>query len=800
MQSPFLTLFLEIDEKDMFVEETAMIIEEIIKQRIQGVKNKNGAYTTPAFPKLVYVLDEHNCLKGGKYDYITKLCAKCNVERIYPDYISAKVMRKLHDGEVFSCMGCVDGKEVVPYRYKGINYVESFERMWGRLLKDFKEKPQTVGSYNLYINVENVQVYDSSKQDFVDVYRIIRNIQSQWLDLKFSNGRCLRCTIDHPFETQNRGVVQAKDLSPDDIILMNKYLDLGVDTTYSDTDLKKAWMYGVALCDSSYKGTLNISLGSDEKEVIAKFTVYADELYDLEMYEYPLNRGKKGSYIDLRARGNGSTSISIRHEYKEQFEGLRKSERHIPTCIWNSPREVRLAFLAGMLDADGYINVHGNSVARVQIGSTNKELALQQMYLVQSLGYFCRMYKNHYNKKDYSKVRYLCEFDSCLELDNYLTLSKKKSHNLDISRTHDSIYSSEVISLTEKTFLEYEDYSYDVTTETEHFDVSGIYSHNCRSFLSEWKDENGDYKWEGRFNQGVVSINLPQVGLIANGDMDLFWEELEKRLYICFKALMCRHKALEGTLSDVSAIHWQNGCLARLEEGETIDKYLHDGYSTLSLGYIGLYETTVAMLGVSHTTLEGKEFALKVLNRLKQATENWKAETGLGFGLYGTPAESLCYRFCKIDKEKFGVVEDITDKGWYTNSYHVDVRENINAFDKLAFESKFQEISTGGCISYVELPNLQNNIEAVEELIKYIYDTIMYAEFNSKSDYCLECNYNGEIKTVLDEKGDLVWECPNCHNRNQNRMIVVRRTCGYLGQEFWNVGKTKEIASRVLHL
>lgn len=428
-QSPFLTLFLQLDDNDNYIEEVAMIVEEIIKQRIQGVKNKNGVYTTPAFPKLVYVLDENNCLKGGKYDYITQLCIDCNIKRIYPDYISAKVMRRLHDNEVYSPMG-------------------------------------------------------------------------------------------------------------------------------------------------------------------------------------------------------------------------------------------------------------------------------------------------------------------------------------------------------------------------------------CRSLLSEWKNENGDYVWESRFNQGVVSINLPQIGLLANGDMDLFWEELEKRLALCFKALICRHKALEGTISDVSPIHWQNGALARLKEGETIDKLLHGGFSTISLGYIGLYETTMAMLGVSHTTPEGKEFAKKLLLRLREATNNWKAETGLGFGLYGTPAESLCYRFAEIDKKKFGVIEDITDKGYYTNSYHIDVREPVNAFDKFAFEAEFQEISSGGCISYVEVPNLKNNREALEELVKYIYDTILYAEFNGKSDYCLDCGYSGEIVTVPDEdnNGELVWECPCCRNRNQKRMIVTRRTCGYLGAQYWNVGKTKEISKRVLHL
>lgn len=426
-QSPFLTLFLQVDDADPYKEDVAMIIEEILRQRIQGIKNEKGVWVTPAFPKLVYVLDENNCFNGGEYDYLTDLCVECNAKRIYPDYISAKKMRETYEGNVFSPMG-------------------------------------------------------------------------------------------------------------------------------------------------------------------------------------------------------------------------------------------------------------------------------------------------------------------------------------------------------------------------------------CRSFLAPWKNEDGNYKWEGRFNQGVVSINLPQIGLIANGDMDLFWEKLEERLCICFKALMCRHKALEGVISDVSPIHWRNGAIARLKEGEKIDKLLHDGYSTISLGYIGVYEMTKAMLGVSHTAPEGKEFALKVLNRLKQATNDWKAETGLGFGLYGTPAESLCYRFAEVDKKKFGVIEDITDKGYYTNSYHVDVREKIDAFSKFAFESEFQTISSGGAISYIETPNMNNNLEALKELVVFIYNNIMYAEFNGKSDFCFDCGFSGEIVTIPDENGDLVWECPCCHNRNQKRMNVTRRTCGYLGEQFWNVGKTKEIASRELHL
>ena len=422
-QSPFVTVFLNLDPKDEYIEENAMIVEEILRQRLEGIKNEVGVYVTPAFPKLVYVLDEHNCLKGGKYDYITKLAVRCSAKRLYPDYISAKKMRENYEGNVFSPMG-------------------------------------------------------------------------------------------------------------------------------------------------------------------------------------------------------------------------------------------------------------------------------------------------------------------------------------------------------------------------------------CRSFLTPWKDENGNYKFEGRFNQGVVSLNLPQMGIVARGDEEKFWKIFDERLELCYEALMCRHKALEGTTSDVSPIHWQYGAIARLEKGEKIDKLLHGGYSTLSLGYIGLYEVTKLMTGVSHTTPKGEEFALKVMNHLRSATDRWRKETGIHFSLYGTPAESLCYRFARIDMDRFGVIEDVTDKGYYTNSYHVDVREKIDAFSKFKFESQFQKISAGGAISYVEIPNMRHNLEALEELVKFIYDNIQYAEFNTKSDYCHVCGYDGEI--IIND--DLEWECPQCGNKDHDKMNVTRRTCGYLGENFWNVGKTKEIAARVLHI
>ena len=422
-QSPFVTIFLNLQEDDEYIEENAMIIEEIIRQRYEGIKNEKGVYVTPAFPKLIYVLDEHNCLKGGKYDYLTRMAVKCSAKRMYPDYISAKKMRENYEGNVFSCMG-------------------------------------------------------------------------------------------------------------------------------------------------------------------------------------------------------------------------------------------------------------------------------------------------------------------------------------------------------------------------------------CRSFLSPWKDENGNYKFEGRFNQGVVSLNLPQIAIMADGDEDKFWKLMDERLEICYEALMCRHNALIGVKSDTSPVHWQYGAIARLEKGEVIDKYLMNGYSTLSLGYIGVYEMTKLMKGVSHTDPKGREFAMRVMNYMKAACVKWKADTGLGFALYGTPAESLCYRFARIDKARFGTIKDVTDKGYYTNSYHVDVREEIDAFSKFKFEADFQTISSGGAISYVEVPNMKNNLEAMEDVVRFIYDNIQYAEFNTKSDYCHVCGYDGEI--IINDEGE--WECPNCGNKDHDKMNVTRRTCGYLGENFWNVGKTKEIKARVLHL
>jgi len=326
----------------------------------------------------------------------------------------------------------------------------------------------------------------------------------------------------------------------------------------------------------------------------------------------------------------------------------------------------------------------------------------------------------------------------------------------------------------------------------------------CRSFLTvedSQRNADGSHKFYGRFNQGVVTINLVDVACSSNGDMDLFWKILDERLELCHRALRCRHERLLGTPSDVAPILWQNGALARLKKGETIDKLLFGGYSTISLGYAGLYEMCVRMTGKSHTDPEARPFALKVMQRLNDKCAEWKAAENISYSVYGTPMESTTYKFAKCLQKRFGVIKGVTDKNYITNSYHVHVTEKIDAFSKLKFESDFQKLSPGGAISYVEVPNLQDNIEAVIEVMKFIYDNIMYAELNTKSDYCECCGYNGEIQIINDEKtGKLVWECPNCGNRNQDKMSVARRTCGYIGTQFWNQGRTQEIKDRVLHL
>lgn len=502
-QSPFVTLFLNLDTNSEYVKENAMIIEEIIKQRLEGIKNEKGVYITPAFPKLVYVLDEHNCLKGGEYDYLTKLAVKCSAKRLYPDYISAKKMRENYEGNVFSPMGCVDGKEVIPYRFMGITHIESFERMWNNLSTMFSPQLQNPNQEHLYMDVKGVEVFDTKTRQFTEVKRVIRNISNEWVNIKFSNGRVLRCTSDHPFETENRGIVYAKDLTNEDILLVNK---TRIPTCEFNTcELERAWLLGFLLCDGCYASSVTASIDANGEDDIQERFIYSLKLlYNVEVKVVERDRGPKGHYKDLIVKGNGDGSIKLRYDLIQLFGGIKKSDRHIPDFIWSSNEPVRLAFMAGMMDADGYINNSEYNESKVQIGSTNKELAIQQMYLLQSIDYRSSIYMNHYNTSDVNKVRYRVECKIGMDLVRYMACEKKKMHFTPyiVDNRNNSIYYENICSPTEIIHMNYTNYSYDVTTESEHFEISGLYSHNCRSFLSTWKDENGNYKFEGRFNKG----------------------------------------------------------------------------------------------------------------------------------------------------------------------------------------------------------------------------------------------------------------------------------------------------------
>lgn len=386
-----------------------------------------------------------------------------------------------------------------------------------------------------------------------------------------------------------------------------------------------------------------------------------------------------------------------------------------------------------------------------------------------------KSYKGHNIGEEFPKLVYLLDEHNCLEGGKYDYITKLCAE-CNAKRLVPDYQSAKIMR--------------------RNYDGGTFPPMGCRSHLSNWKDENGEYKWYGRFNCGVVSLNLVQVALTANKDMDKFWEVLDERLTLCKEALMVRINLLKGTKSDVSPIHWQHGGIARLEKGETIDKLLESGYATVSLGYVGVHEMTQAMLGVSHTTKEGEEFALKVMNHLNNTCKKWKEETGYGFGLYGTPAESLTSRFCRLDKQKFGEIKNITDRKYYTNSYHVHVSEKIDAFKKLKFESQFHDISLGGCISYIEVPNMSKNLKAIEQVINYIYHNVQYAEINTKADVCFECGYEGEAEIV----NEISWRCPNCGNTDTSKMQIMRRTCGYIGSNEWGEGRTQEIAQRILHL
>lgn len=810
VQAPFITLFMYINEakNEQEKKDLVMLIEEVLKQSMQGVKNEQGVWITPAFPKIIYVLQEDNITEDSPYWYLTEMAAKCSIKRLTPDYISEKVMKEMKDGNCYPVMGCVDGEEVVMYKFNNYTYVESFRRMWDRFSDYFTVRHQYYNkdNVNLYMDLEDVYIYDT-KKGYVRAERINRNVSSQWVDVHLSNGRRLICTSDHVMSIIKKNGestnTHANKLNKGDkISISTHYINLlpkemGFKYSYN---LDKAWLMGLILCDGCFSNPnrLTVSIaakGEDDIEDTFHKTFF--KTFGVHTKTEPKKRGIKGNYKDLVTIPDGDeVNKAVTSYLINMFDGIKKTNRHIPNEVFNWEYESRLAFLAGMMDADGYID--NKSVA--QLGSTNKELALQQMVLIQTLGMPARMYYNHYTKKKPDAIRYKIDFYPSKDLIYYMACEKKKKNFKEYAResqTHDMY--AEVISVKP---IEKNDFSYDVTTVSSHFEVSGIYSHNCRSALTVWNDENDKPKFYGRFNSGVVTVSLPDIALSSKGDMDKFWEIFDERMELCHEALKIRHKRLRGVSTNVAPILWQHGALARLGKEDTIDKLLFGGYSTLSLGYAGLYECVMYMTGHSHSDEGiGEEFGLKVMQALNDACAKWKSEESIDYSLYGTPLESTTEKFAKKLKERFGVIEGITDRNYITNSYHIPVFEHIDAFRKLYLESKFQRLSPGGSISYIEAPNMDNNIEAVIEIIKYIYDHNMYAEINTKSDYCQKCGWDKEIN-LIDEDGKLIWECPNCGNRDVKTMDITRRTCGYKGtaRNGWNQGRLGDIHDRVLHL
>lgn len=802
-QTPFISVCMYLNEarNEQEKEDLALIIEEMLKQRMQGVKNEKGVWITPAFPKLLYFLEEDNCKPGTKYWYLTELAAKCTAKRMVPDYISEKVMHQLKinkngDPNAYPSMGCGHKNSIISYKIdsmRGATYTESFERMWDRLSRYYEVFLQPNGKDH-FMRTPGVRIWDHVAGRYVKQYGMIRNTQKKWYEITFNGGRYIRVTDDHPFEVNGKGIVLARDILIGDSV----YKELSPNPYEFNSSLEeKYWLDGLVICDGCYDKQMSITLGLDEGDILGRALEAMRTFYHLDPYVKEWHRGVKGNYFEIRC----SSPKKMSEHYLKFFEGLRKVERHIPSEVFDASYDARLSFVAGMIDADGYIQSDDTGNCFVHIGSTNEELSLQQMELVQSLGYNAAMYLNHYPSKHPEKIRYKVMFRPNQNLIDLLASGKKRDHYNGITKIgFDYVDNSPVCNVVKITPYEEKAYSYDVTTETEHFTVNGIWSHNCRSFLTPYVDpETNEGKYYGRFNQGVVTINLPYIAMMSGGDFTKFWEEFDKYLEMCYRALMIRHHRLEGTISDVAPILWQHGALARLEKGETIDELLHGGYSTISLGYAGLYECVMYMTGKSHTDPEGKPFAIEVMQRMNDKCKEWKEKENIDFSVYGTPIESTTYKFAKALKRDFGVVKEVSDHNYITNSYHVNVREHIDAFKKLEFEAEFQKLSPGGAISYIEVPNMQDNIEAVLSVIQFIYDHIMYAELNTKSDYCEVCGYDGEIK-IEEENGKLIWKCPKCGNTDQSKMSVARRTCGYIGTQFWNQGRTEEIRDRVLHL
>lgn len=791
-QTPFVSIFMYLNEEPEYIKETAMIIEEMLNLRYLGMKNEYGVYVTPSFPKLLYVLDENNVPKDSEYRYLTDLAVKCSAKRMNPDYISAKVMKQQFDGEVFPCMGCVDKNEIVTYRYKDSVHVETFEEMWNEMSKAYEVKEQTAKDC-YYIDLNNVEIYDSTSNGFVECKRIIKNRDKEdWVKIKLSNGRILTCTMDHPLHVYSKGRTQVQDLKLGDKVDCTYFYDERIcDKNAMSNNL--AWLLGITVSKSHYsKNNIIIDFSQkNEEEICTKFVM----ALDYESIDYKIK--KTGDFYEVTIIGDKLKKDSV---FYNSFLN-NDNDRNIDNRLFISSKSAQCSFFGGLVDSNGIVYTN-NGRCNVMVQTTIKKLALKELLIANTIGNNARIDESKIYVNGKKRIKYIISFEPNHDFIEYVNrekiiskLTKFFEKNTDIE-TEYSPYGC-VVDL--KFIGNRNEYSYDVTTSSDRFDVSGIASHNCRSFLTPWKDENGKYKWYGRFNRGVVTINLVDVALSSNGDEEKFWSILDERLELCKEALLIKDHLLREKSANVSPIHWRYGSVARLSENDTIDKYLDGGYSTISLGYIGCYEMCKVMTGESNTSEVGSKFQEKVMKHLEEKTIEWRNIPGLnGASLYGTPSESLTYKFAQKTRNRFGKISGITDKDWFTNSYHINVCEECNAFDKLSFESMYQKMSKGGAVSYVEIPDMNHNLEALSEIIEHMYNTIQYAEVNTTGgDYCAVCGFEGELQ--IDDESN--WVCPQCGNKDKNKLSACRRVCGYLNASMdINKGKMSEFKHRVKHI
>lgn len=740
-QAPFLTVFMYIDETEEYRDELVMIIEEFLRQRFQGMKNEQGAWITPAFPKLIYVLDEDNIKPGSKYWNTTVLAAQCTAKRMVPDYISAKVMKQLK-GDVYPCMGCIVGDEVVVYQVNNESHVSTFEEMWNSFKDKFNMVSQETGiAGDTYMNLTGVKIYDHVN-GWTDCKRLIHNHHGKILRIVFTNGRVVEVTPDHPFtvETNSKteSIVYAEKLNIGDRIKIDSNFK-----AFNEDDLK---VYNPS---------------NDEKPAIAaeNFVMHKsreDELLTLDLiFNYKKNTRLEFLYGLIQTMRN-------------DLEVVKKGE--------TDPRDENRSYI------DDY-----NKIKVIGIHYLTKDRALKIMMLAQSVGIHADIHVEDEESRHYQDL-YKVQIAPTYELVKICTNNQDSFWGVFSDSVMNELENSELFhqeyACVESVTRRYElRESYDVTTASEHFTFSGIYSHNCRSFLTPYKDpKTGKGKYYGRFNCGVVTISLPDLAFSSGGDYDKFWQLFEERTELCHRALRARIDRIKDTSVNVAPILWRHGAFARLPMDAKIGDIMFNGYSTISLGYAGLYECVKYMTGHSHMDKGiGTEFGLKVMRALNDKCNQWKTAEHIDYSLYGTPIENTTYKFARCLKKRFGddvfVKLDGKDRNYITNSYHTAVFEKINPFDKLIQEAEFQKLSPGGAISYVECSDLTHNIPAVLQIMQCIYENIMYAELNIKSDYCMCCGYDGEIK-VVDDGGKLVWECPNCGNRDQHKMSVARRTCG----------------------